>query len=121
MASIITDKGLRILNRALEPIETFVPKYIIITDNATTPSETDTLAIFCDRNVDNYTLSEIINYDSDFEKAIFIAQIGSTEGNYTWTKVGLIDENEVLIAQKAYPYTKSSGKKTVKFDLGVTR
>lgn len=115
LSVIITDKGLRVLNKALKPNEDFVPSEIWITDAPGTPAVTDTTAEFCDYT--NYNLEPFhitSSYDTNGGVG-YTCSVGLNDAYWLvggspspWTKIGLVDSHGTLIAQSAYSKTKTN-------------
>lgn len=105
---MITNKGLMKLVRALSPDETLTVYQLWVTNDPTAPAVTDTTTEFCDGS--SYEVAQLTitqSYPSG-STMTFTASAGFTEANFDWEKIGLVDEDGILIASKVYTTTKDA-------------
>lgn len=118
---MIVNKGKLKLIRALSPDETLNITHIWVTDDDGALAVTDTTAEFCDYNNHNLYPIPVVQWYATGNKIYFIGEMGFNTGNVAWTKIGIVDEDNVLIAQKAYTHTKSVTEQTeITYELEVT-
>lgn len=104
--NLITNRGLEILKGGLFGRKWFKLDTIIVTDNTTTPAITDVMANFC-LSTDNWYGSRL--YTNDLRHGIDCTAFFTTsEANFTWKKIGLIDKNQNLICESLFTYVKSA-------------
>jgi hypothetical protein len=112
-----TNKGIMKFTRALSPDEVLLVYQIWVTNDPTTPAATDTTLEFCDGSsydVAQLTVTQV--YDGHGEMT-FEATAGLTEGNFIdsgtglpsdWEKIGLVDEDGILLTTGVYTLTKDN-------------
>lgn len=119
MANVITNKGRMKIVRSLSPDETLRTSQIWASNGVGVPTATDTTAEFCDGT--ELAQLTIIQTIPSAQYMYYIAEAGFTEANFTWTKVGLVDEDGTLIAESEYTLTKTNTEeREITFNLEVT-
>src|SRR5574343_567386 len=95
---------------------------IIITDDTTSPSATDTLIDFGDFGTDNVYGQIVFNPYYSGSTVWIECQIPKPQGNFTWKKIGIINKNGKLICEQAYTNaTKaSSGVAIVQIPISIS-
>lgn len=118
---MITNKGLMKLVRALSPDETLNVYEIWVTNDPAAPAVTDTTAEFCDGSSYDVAQLTITQAYPSGSTMTFTATAGLTEANFDWEKIGLVDEDGILIASKPYTKTKDNAMQVeVVYELEVS-
>ena len=125
-----TNKGIMKLTRALSPDEVLYVYQIWGTNDPTAPAVTDTTAEFCDGSSYDVAQLTITQVYPSGNKMTFEATAGFTEGNFIdsgtglpsdWEKIGLVDEDGILLCSQAYTMTKDNTMQVaVKISLEVS-
>jgi len=127
---MITNKGRMKLVRALSPDETLNVSQIWVTNDPAAPAVTDTTLEFCDGSTYDCEQLTITQTYPSGNLMYFEAVAGLDECNFIdpgtglpvqWEKIGLVDEDGILIATKVYNKTKDNTmQELIQFDLEVS-
>ena len=111
--NLITYNGERLAAKAL--VKKWGVDRLAITDNSAIPFQSALYADFADTGSGDVLWTEVLltpAYDVG-DKIVHEFMLGFAIANFTWKKIGLIDKNNILIAEQAYNYSGKTSTSAV--------